>query len=125
MPSQSLQQHSARRIWIDMAVLQVSILWLAGWAPRTPLLLSLSAMTGVVYLLWSWNLTGPRRHRNARILLGLSVIAPVLPLLVDPTFAFPMALVQSPLLVVAGYCAMKTNHIVTASGPRAAWSQRS
>lgn len=116
MPSQSLQQHSARRIWIDMAVLQVSILWLSDWAPPSTLLLSLSAMTGVVYLLWSWNLTGPRRHRIARLLVGASVLAPVLPQMVDPTFSFPMALIQAPLLLLAGYCAMKTNHIVTASG---------
>lgn len=109
-----MQQQSVRRIWIDMAVLQVSILWLAGWAPMNLLLVSLSLMFGVVYLLWGWDLTGPRRHRMGRMLLGASVVVAVGPLLAAPQVDLPTEPLQLLLLLGAGYCAMQTNHIVTA-----------
>lgn len=92
-----------RRIWIDIAALQLSGVWLSDLIPRTFPLLLMAVVGASAYLLWCLTLAQETHARTARLLLAASAIAPLGLLMLFPAQRQGLAFLHVLLLIAAGF----------------------
>lgn len=92
--------------WVDLAMFQLSIIWLADWTPRSLPLILMAIVSAAAYALWACGPAGGVRYRTARLLMAASVAAPLAVFLAAPSIQPHTEFLQILLLIAAGFASM-------------------